>query len=134
MSKARKLQLEVESTLKKVHEGSESWGKEWAKLQSLEDITQRDKIIEGLKRDLKKLQRLREQVRGWLATGEVKGQDDALQEARRTVERHMVRTSRLSYTPFLFNFYTILRQKFHNNILYTITHTNMCAYVAAGEF
>ena len=93
MSKARKLQLEVESTLKKVHEGVESWGQEWAQLQTIYDFSQRDKIIEGLKRDLKKLQRLREQVRGWLTTGEVRGQDDALQEARRMVERHMVRWS-----------------------------------------
>ena len=90
MSKARKLQLEVDSTLKKVHEGSESWAREWAKLKSTEDASQREKHIETLKRDLKKLQRLREQVRGWLATGEVKGQDAALLEARRMVEKHIV--------------------------------------------
>jgi CCR4-NOT transcription complex subunit 3 len=42
-----------------------------------------------LKRDLKKLQRLRETVRGWLASGEVKGDDTALQDARKAIERHM---------------------------------------------
>lgn len=42
-----------------------------------------------LKRDLKKLQRLRETVRGWLASGEIKGDDTALQDARRAIERHM---------------------------------------------
>ena len=90
MSKARKLQQEVETTLKKVAERNREWEIEWKKLETTEDALQRERIIDLLKKDLKKLQKVREQVRGWIASGEIKGQDDVLQEARRSIERHMV--------------------------------------------
>jgi hypothetical protein len=36
MSKARKLQQEMDATLKKVHEGVEQWSEEWRKLEATE--------------------------------------------------------------------------------------------------
>lgn len=36
MSKARKLQQEMDATLKKVHEGVDQWSDEWRKLEATE--------------------------------------------------------------------------------------------------
>lgn len=36
MSKARKLQQEIDATLKKIHEGVELWSDEWKKLEATE--------------------------------------------------------------------------------------------------
>lgn len=90
MAKARKLQQEVDATLKRVQEGCDEWDALWDKLEDTADASQRDKIICELKRDLKKLQRLRETVRGWAAGGDVKDHTP-LQDARRNVEREMER-------------------------------------------
>jgi CCR4-NOT transcriptional regulation complex NOT5 subunit len=90
MSKARKLQLEVDSTLKKAHEGADTWEQELEKHLSDPNSKENAKQFDALKRDLKRLQKHREQIRGWLATGEVKGQDEKLEEARRRIESCMV--------------------------------------------
>ncbi|KAG7675208.1 hypothetical protein Ndes2526B_g08070 [Nannochloris sp. 'desiccata'] len=94
MSKARKLQIEVDSTLKKAHEGVEIWEDELEKHLSDPNSKENAKQFDALKRDLKKLQKLRELIRNWLNTGEVKGQDEVLQEARRRIEACMERFKR----------------------------------------
>jgi CCR4-NOT transcription complex subunit 3 len=107
MSKARKLQLEVDTTLKKAHEGAELWESDLEKYQSEPN----NKIFDGLKRDLKKLQKLREQIKGWLNAGEIKGQDSKLQEARRSIEECMVRLqeNKFYFSPaLLFSFLSSL--------------------------
>ena len=92
MSKARKLQVEVDATLKKVHEGVEAWEDDLKRYQSEGNNKEtQQRTFASLKTDLKKLQKLREQVRGWITTGEIKGQDEALGEARRSIESCMVR-------------------------------------------
>ena len=89
MSKQRKLQLEIDTTLKKIAEGVAEWSTLWDKLEGA-DEREHAKLTEALKRDLKRLQRLRECVRSWLAAGEVK-EEAPLQEARRAVEAQMER-------------------------------------------
>ncbi|KAL4448046.1 hypothetical protein ABPG75_005265 [Micractinium tetrahymenae] len=81
---------EIEQTLKRVNEGVADWDALWDKLEETEDPSQRDKIVGEMKKELKKLQRLREQVRGWAASGEVKD-DSRLNDARKAVERQMER-------------------------------------------
>lgn len=96
MSKARKLQVEVDATLKKVHEGVEAWEDDLKRYQSESNKETQQRTFASLKTDLKKLQKLREQVRRWITTGEIKGQDEALSEARRSIESCMV-----SFLPLL---------------------------------
>lgn len=109
MSKARKLQIEVDSTLKKAHEGVEIWEDELEKHLSDPNSKENAKQFDALKRDLKKLQKLRELIRNWLNTGEVKGQDEVLQEARRRIEACMVSfwVSRCFFFVFVFSLHAL---------------------------
>jgi CCR4-NOT transcription complex subunit 3 len=91
MSKARKLQSEVDSTLKKAHEGVDIWEQELETHLSGANSKENARQFDNLKRDLKKLQKLRELIKGWQTAGELKGQDDKLQEARRRIESCMER-------------------------------------------
>lgn len=90
MSRARKLALEVETTLKKIHEGVQDWQSEVAKLSSIDDSAQATKLTDTLKRDLKKLQKLRDSVRGWLAEGSCPGKEQQLIAGREEVESCMM--------------------------------------------
>lgn len=75
--------------MRKIIEGVDDWAGQWATLESSTgDPGSRHKLAETLKKDLKKLRRQREQVRGWLASGEVKD-DGPLLVARQAVENHM---------------------------------------------
>ncbi|PRW39295.1 Not1 domain-containing [Chlorella sorokiniana] len=66
MSKQRKLQIEIDQTLRKIADGVEEWDVLFEKFEETEasaDGGQRDKIAQEMKKELKKLQRLREQER-----------------------------------------------------------------------
>lgn len=90
MSSSRKLASEIEKTLKKIQEGSELFDEMVSKFYSCSSAALRDKLEVDLKKEIKKLQRLREQVKGWMASSEVKDKAP-LSEHRRLVEAQMER-------------------------------------------
>lgn len=81
----KKLQAEIDRTLKKVNEGLELFDSLHEKLES-SPLAQREKLETELKKELKKLQRLREQVRTWIQSNE-KIDKTILGEYRRKIEQ-----------------------------------------------
>ncbi len=90
MAAARKLQQEIDKTLKKVQEGIEVFDNLWEQLHESEYQNQRDKFESELKKEIKRLQRYREQIKTWIASSDVKDKK-LLLEARKSVEREMER-------------------------------------------
>ena len=90
MAAARKLQQEIDKTLKKVQEGCELFDELWEQLHESEYQNQRDKFESELKKEIKRLQRYRDQIKSWIASSDVKDKK-LLIEARKSVEREMER-------------------------------------------
>lgn len=82
---ARKLQQEVDKTFKKVDEGCAEFDAINEKLASSNNAAQKDKLEETLKREIKKLQRLRDQIKSWHASSEVKDKEP-LMDKRKLIE------------------------------------------------
>ena len=66
MSGARKLQTEIDRTLKKVEEGVEVFDEIWDKVYAATQQNQKEKYEMDLKKEIKKLQRLRDQIKTWI--------------------------------------------------------------------
>lgn len=81
----KKLQTEIEKTLKKINEGLDEFEEIMIKLGSASNPAQREKIEADLKKEIKKLQRLRDQVKTWQTMSEVKDKE-SLDTARRRIE------------------------------------------------
>ncbi|KAK9895749.1 hypothetical protein P389DRAFT_195881 [Cystobasidium minutum MCA 4210] len=88
---ARKLQTEIDKTLKKVAEGVEAFEEQYQKIQQTTNHAHKEKIVEvELKTQIKKLQRLRDQIKTWLASNDIKDKK-ALTENRKLIETQMER-------------------------------------------
>jgi CCR4-NOT transcription complex subunit 3 len=74
--------------MKKVDEGVELFDEIWEKVYSAEQQNQKEKYEIELKKEIKKLQRLRDQIKTWIGGTEVKDKD-ALLDARRLIETKM---------------------------------------------
>eukprot|EP00921_Rhytidocystis_pertsovi_P007933 GHVQ01013119.1.p1 GENE.GHVQ01013119.1~~GHVQ01013119.1.p1 ORF type:complete len:336 (+),score=56.37 GHVQ01013119.1:250-1257(+) len=91
MAEKRKLQQEVEKTLKRVDEGIALFDDVFEKVQSVIGSTsQKEKLENELKRELKKLQRYRDQIKAWQASSDIKDKGP-LEDARRKIEKEMER-------------------------------------------
>ena len=75
--------------MKKVAEGTEKFDETWQKVHNASNTNQKEKYEEDLKKEIKKLQRLRDQIKTWIASGEIKDKT-ILMEKRKLIE--MVRT------------------------------------------
>ena len=84
----KKLAQEIERTVKKVNEGVELFDELLDKVYSAPNASQRDKFEGELKKEIKKLQRLREQVRAWIGGSEVKDKAELI-EKRKVIESRM---------------------------------------------
>lgn len=82
---SRKTQQEIEKTFKKVAEGMATFESIYEKIKVANNTTQRDRLEENLKREIKKLQRFRDQIKTWAAGNEVKDKTP-LMEQRRAIE------------------------------------------------
>ena len=82
---ARKLQQEMEKTFKKVSEGIETFNNIYEKLQQSNNASQKDKLEDALKREIKKLQRLRDQIKTWATGNEIKDKKPLI-ENRKAIE------------------------------------------------
>lgn len=90
MADRRKLQGEVDRCLKKVGEGCEAFEDIWHKVQNATNINQKEKYESELKKEIKKLQRLREQIKTWAASSDIKDKKSLL-DNRKLIELQMER-------------------------------------------
>ena len=114
MADRRRLQGEIDKTLKKVNEGVEAFDDVWQKvniswkssfsnsikflqktklaivtrlqIQTATNVNQKEKYETELKKEIKKLQRLREQIKTWQSSNEIKDKKPLL-EARKNIEQ-----------------------------------------------
>ncbi|XP_054167950.1 CCR4-NOT transcription complex subunit 3-like [Oppia nitens] len=89
MADRRKLQ-EIERCLKKVTEGVETFEDIWQKVHNANNSNQKEKYEADLKKEIKKLQRLRDQIKTWVASSEIKDKR-LLLENRKLIETQMER-------------------------------------------
>ncbi|KAJ8911436.1 hypothetical protein NQ315_005969 [Exocentrus adspersus] len=90
MAATRKLQGEIDRCLKKVTEGVETFEDIWQKVHNATNSNQKEKYEADLKKEIKKLQRLRDQIKSWIASGEIKDKS-ALMDNRKLIETQMER-------------------------------------------
>ncbi|CAK4082613.1 unnamed protein product [Aphanomyces euteiches] len=88
MAGQRKLQSEIDRTLKKVAEGVEVFNSIWDKVYSAAGQAQKEKHEADLKKEIKKLQRFRDQIKTWISSSDVKDKRP-LMETRRLIESKM---------------------------------------------
>ncbi|EEB09169.1 CCR4-Not complex subunit Not3/5 [Schizosaccharomyces japonicus yFS275] len=85
---ARKLQVEIEKTFKKVTDGIAIFDEVYEKLNASTSPSQKEKLEGDLKTQIKKLQRLRDQIKAWASSNDIKDKK-ALMENRRLIEAKM---------------------------------------------
>mmetsp|Transcript_17709 Transcript_17709/g.23336 ORF Transcript_17709/g.23336 Transcript_17709/m.23336 type:complete len:795 (-) Transcript_17709:268-2652(-) len=88
MSANRKLQTEIDRCLKKVEEGVELFDETWEKVYSATQQNQKEKYEVDLKKEIKKLQRLRDQIKTWIASNDIKDKSQLI-DARKLIETKM---------------------------------------------
>lgn len=81
----RKIQQEMDKTFKKVAEGIQAFEGIYDKIQQTTNASQKEKLEDALKREIKKLQRHRDQIKTWAAGNEVKDKKPLL-EQRKAIE------------------------------------------------
>ncbi|XP_042480735.1 CCR4-NOT transcription complex subunit 3 isoform X2 [Macadamia integrifolia] len=90
MGASRKLQGEIDRVLKKVQEGVDVFDSIWNKVYDTDNANQKEKFEADLKKEIKKLQRYRDQIKTWIQSSEIKDKK-ALLDARKQIEREMER-------------------------------------------
>jgi CCR4-NOT transcription complex subunit 3 len=82
MAGNRKLQAEITQVLKKIEEGMSDFDEIWEKVYAADTQAHKERWEAELKKEIKKLQRFRDQIKGWLSSPEIKDKSPLL-EARR---------------------------------------------------
>lgn len=90
MADKRRLQGEIDRCLKKVAEGVEIFEDFWKKVQTATNSNQKEKYESDLKKEIKKLQRLRDQIKTWVANSDIKDKQPLI-EQRKVIETQMER-------------------------------------------
>lgn len=90
MADRRKLQGDIDRCLKKVDEGVETFEDIWKKVQTATNSNQKEKFETDLKKEIKKLQRLRDQIKSWITNSDIKDKS-SLMEHRKLIETQMER-------------------------------------------
>ncbi|VDM97423.1 unnamed protein product [Thelazia callipaeda] len=88
MAEKRKLLNEIDKCFKKVEEGVELFEETMAKMQEANSDNQREKFQDDLKKEIKKLQRLRDQIKGWQNSSDIKDKDKLI-SYRKLIEQRM---------------------------------------------
>jgi len=76
---------EIDRTLKAVAQGVEMFEQTFDKLNHATNATQKDKVENDLKTQIKKLQRMRDQIKAWSGSNDIKDKSSLL-ENRRLIE------------------------------------------------
>lgn len=85
----------IQQTFKKVDEGRETFEGIYEKLMQSTSQPQKDKLEETLKKEIKKLQRFRDQIKAWAAQNDVKDKKPLL-DKRKEIETVCAMSSPLS--------------------------------------
>ncbi|KKY18232.1 putative ccr4-not transcription complex [Diplodia seriata] len=85
---ARKLAQEIDRCFKKVAEGVAAFENIYEKLQQSTNPAQKEKLEDSLKKEIKKLQRSRDQIKAWAASNEIKDKKPLLDQ-RKLIETQM---------------------------------------------
>lgn len=80
---SRKVQQEIDKTFKKVEEGIQAFDGIYEKIMTSTNAAQKDKQEDNLKREIKKLQRFRDQIKTWAAGNDVKDKAPLLEQRKR---------------------------------------------------
>ncbi|GMF14599.1 unnamed protein product [Phytophthora lilii] len=88
MAGQRKLLSEIDRTLKKVSEGVDVFNEIWDKVYAASAQNQKEKHEADLKKEIKKLQRFRDQIKTWIGNSDVKDKRP-LVDARKLIEQKM---------------------------------------------
>ncbi|KAK9459398.1 Not1 N-terminal domain, CCR4-Not complex component-domain-containing protein [Lipomyces oligophaga] len=86
----RKLQQEIDRVFKRIAEGVQAFDALYDKVMTTSNQSQKEKLEQDLKREIKKLQRLRDQIKTWLGSNDIKDKK-ALSDQRRLIETQMER-------------------------------------------
>lgn len=81
----RKIQQDIDKCFKKVAEGIQAFEGIYDKIQQSTNPSQKEKLEDNLKREIKKLQRQRDQIKTWAAGNEIKDKKP-LMEQRKAIE------------------------------------------------
>ena len=80
------ISAEIDRVLKKVSEGVETFEGIFEKIQAATNSNQKEKLEQDLKKEIKKLQRHRDQIKTWISSNDIKDKR-ALTENRRLIEQ-----------------------------------------------
>lgn len=82
---ARKLQQEVDKCFKRIGEGITEFDEIYEKIEQSNNPAQKEKLEDNLKKEIKKLQRLRDMIKNWVANSDIKDKGP-LMEQRKIIE------------------------------------------------
>lgn len=82
---ARKLQQEVDKCFKRIAEGITEFDEIYEKIEQSNNPAQKEKLEDNLKKEIKKLQRLRDNIKNWVANSDIKDKGP-LMEQRKIIE------------------------------------------------
>ena len=82
---ARKLQQEIDKCFKKVAEGVATFENIYEKIMQTGNPSQKEKLEDQLKKEIKKLQRSRDKVKAWISSNEIKDKKP-LMDQRKLIE------------------------------------------------
>ncbi|ORY08336.1 CCR4-NOT transcription complex [Clohesyomyces aquaticus] len=85
---ARKLQQEIDKCFKKVAEGVQAFESIYDKIQQTTNPSQKEKLEDALKKEIKKLQRSRDQIKTWATMNDIKDKKPLLDQ-RKLIETQM---------------------------------------------
>lgn len=90
-SSQRKLYQEIDKSLKKVREGIQDFDQIFTIFEQTDPSNQayREKLEIDINKQIKKLQKQREQIKTWMSKEDVKERDAVLRENRRNIEQRM---------------------------------------------
>ncbi|KPI90013.1 hypothetical protein ABL78_0873 [Leptomonas seymouri] len=88
MSNIKKVQTEADRLLKKVNEGLEAYDELHEKLENAPNASAKERLEGDLKRELKKLQRHREAMKGFMQNDDYK-EKTKMQQSRKRIEERM---------------------------------------------
>jgi len=88
---------EIDKTIKSVAQGVELFEMTFDKLGHATNTTQKDKLENDLKTQIKKLQRMRDQIKAWLGSSDIKDKTSLL-DNRKLIETVSAGLSSPSYT------------------------------------
>ena len=81
----RKLQQEIDKCFKKVAEGVATFESIHEKIQVTTNQSQKEKLEDSLKKEIKKLQRSRDKIKGWASQNDIKDKKPLL-DKRKNIE------------------------------------------------